>query len=300
MPKKGSKKRISAAKPKVAKKTEQEQAHSKKVIGSFKLTGRTFNILKMFWRPLGGILLVYIFLSLVFATGLISSISSSVHTTRHGGHVSFKEALGGFNDLLVGANASSDSAMMQSILLVIVSLAVIWALRHLLSGEEVKVKKAFYHGPASVIPFLIVMFFIILQLLPITIGAAVLAVVFSSAINTGTFLSIIFAIIFLLLTAWSIYMVSSSVFALYIVTLPNIDPREALKSAKNLVKLRRLQIIRRQLFLPLSLVLMIGVIMVPLLLVNNFLTVTAFFILSLSAIIYSHTYLYSLYKDLLE
>jgi hypothetical protein len=45
---------------------------------------------------------------------------------------------------------------------------------------------------------------------------------------------------------------------------------------------------------------MIGIIIVPLLLIANFLTVAAFFALSMLSVLYVHTYLYSLYKELLE
>jgi hypothetical protein len=289
----------SSASSKAKKKVAEDKAPRKPIPGSFKLTGRVFSILKKFWRPLGGILLVYILLNLIFATGLLSGISSSVSSIKNGNHSSFSDALSGFGNLLTGSSSSDQSTGAQTILLLVESLVIIWALRHLLAGETIGVKRAYYHSMAPLVPFLLVIFVIILQLLPLTAGSAMLSLVISNTVNGGALLGVVFTVLFILLSIWSLYMLSSSVFALYVVTLPNIQPLEALRSAKNLVTGRRWQLIRRILFLPFSLLLMIGVIIVPLIFVANFLTVAAFFVLSMVTILYVHTYLYSLYKELL-
>jgi hypothetical protein len=292
-----TKTKASASKSK--KKQIAEPATKKPIPGSFRLSGLVFRALKKHWRPLGGILLVYILLNLIFATGLLSNISSTVSSIKNSRHSSISDGVSGFGNLLTGSGTNNQSTGMQTTLLVIESLVVIWALRHLLAGEKIGIKKAHYHSMAPLIPFLLVALVIILQLLPLTIGSAMLSLVLSSSISSGAVVGVIFTLLFIILATWSVYMLSSSIFALYIVTLPNIQPLEALRSAKNLVAGRRWQLIRRLLFLPLSIFLMIGVIVVPLIFVANFLTVAAFFVLSLAAVLYVHTYLYSLYRELL-
>jgi hypothetical protein len=121
-----------------------------------------------------------------------------------------------------------------------------------------------------------------------------------SSIVGNALVETIVSLVFVVLAFWSIYMICSSIFALYIVTLPNMKPREALRSAKNLVHFRRWQVVRRLLFLPLFIIAAIGIIVVPLILYAKFLVVPAFFILSMLCIMYAHAYLYSLYKGLLE
>jgi hypothetical protein len=106
-------------------------------------------------------------------------------------------------------------------------------------------------------------------------------------------------ITFILLAAWSIYMVSASIFALYIVTLPDMLPRQALRSARELVRYRRWQIIRKVFFLPVFVILAIGVIIVPLILYAPPIVPIVFYILSMLSILFAHTYLYSLYRELL-
>jgi hypothetical protein len=141
---------------------------------------------------------------------------------------------------------------------------------------------------------------IIVQLLPVTIGATVFAAIVTSVFPGAAIASVLSAIAFILLAGWSLYMVSSSIFALYIVTLPEMQPRQALRSAKDLVSFRRLTVLRKVLFLPLVIFVVMGLIIVPLILLASGVVPAAFYILSMLAILFVHTYLYNLYRGMLE
>jgi hypothetical protein len=101
------------------------------------------------------------------------------------------------------------------------------------------------------------------------------------------------------LAAWSFYMVSSSIFALYIVTLPEVQPREALRSAKNLIKYRRRLIIPKIIFLPFFVLAVMAVIIIPLILFASAIVAPVFYLLSMLSVLFIHSYLYSLYRSLL-
>jgi hypothetical protein len=58
--------------------------------------------------------------------------------------------------------------------------------------------------------------------------------------------------------------------------------------------------VRKILFLPFFIVLAMGLVIVPLILYAKFLVSPVFFILSMLSILFVHTYLYTLYKGLLE
>ncbi|HLG90770.1 MAG TPA: hypothetical protein VI336_01240, partial [Candidatus Saccharimonadales bacterium] len=118
--------------------------------------------------------------------------------------------------------------------------------------------------------------------------------------NPGGTLTALLVIFFATLASWSVYLISSSIFAMYIVTLPDMQPRQALRSAKNLVKYRRLQLMRRVAFLPLFMLFAMAFIIVPLILFASFLVAPVFYLLSTLAILFIHAYLYSLYRSLLE
>jgi hypothetical protein len=290
---------------KQAKVKAKIQARKQKpVIGSFKLTGRVFGLITNHWKTLGGIVLVYLILNIVFASG-VSNISQTFSTIKEdlntgGGHA-FWHAAGGFGSLIASSGASSTGtgSTLQSVLFVIESLVIIWALRHLLSGQKISVKLAYYRSMSPLIPFLLVIAVIIIQLLPLTLGGVILAAVAQSVFTSTGLITAFTTITFILLAAWSIYMVSASIFALYIVTLPDMLPRQALRSARELVRYRRWQIIRKVFFLPVFVILAIGVIIVPLILYAPPIVPIVFYILSMLSILFAHTYLYSLYRELL-
>lgn len=286
---------------KQAKTKAKKEVEKKPLIGSFRLTWRAVKTIRQFWKPLFGILAVYLILNIFFASGL-SSLTGSVDSIKQNlDSRSIGSAVGGLSLLIgsAGASGSTTGAALQSVLLVVGSLVIIWAIRHLLAGKSITVKQAYYKGPAPVVPFLLIIAVLILQLLPITLGGRVLAAILSSAfVNSGA-ANVIFVVLFLALAYWSIYMLSGSIFALYIVTLPDMQPRMALRSAKRLVSLRRFAIIRKVVFLPVFILVVMGIIMVPIISFSIGLATPTFYILSILSILFAHTYLYSLYRELL-
>lgn len=286
-----------AVKSRPAKKTVHVHA---KLPGSLKLGWQSLSILNTFKWPLGGIFLVFLGLNLLFASG-IGIIGSNITSLREDSSNTSRigQAFTDFGSLAGGAGWSSAeaSSALQSILFIIASLAIIWALRQLLAGEKVTVKQAYYLGMAPLVPFILLMFVIILQLLPMTIGAATLGIVSTGAF--GVVATLIFAAIFLLLAIWSLYMLSCSVLALYIVTLPEMHPRQALRSAKRLILGRRLSVMRRIMFLPFLILLALAAIFIPILLVIPPLAAPLFFVFAGLSVFAAHTYLYNLYRRLL-
>jgi hypothetical protein len=292
-------------KKQVKAKAKIEARKLKPIIGSFRLTWRVLYIFRRYWKPLGGIVLVYLLLNIVFASG-ISNVSATFDNIKtdlnSGGGHGFWHAAGGFGSLVgsAGASSSGTGSALQSMLFVIESLVIIWALRHLLSGQAVSVKQAYYRSMTPLIPFLLVIFMIILQLMPLTLGGIILTFVATSVLTGTGAATVISAIGFILLAAWSIYMVSASIFALYIVTLPDMHPRSALRAAKDLVRFRRWPVIRKVLFMPVFILVAMGVIIVPLILYAQPIVPIIFYILSMLAILFVHSYLYSLYRDLID
>jgi hypothetical protein len=274
-----------------------------KLPGSFQLIRQAISIIRKHWKPLGGIMLVYLILNIVFASG-ISNLGSTISQIKDNfeSNGKFWSALSGFGALVASAGSSSSptASILQSALIIIVSLAIIWSLRQLLAGSSIRVKQAYYQSMFPLIPFLLVLTVIFIQLLPLTLLFPVVSMVLSTIINSEGLLITLLLIFFTLMAVWSFYMISSSLFAIYIVTLPNMQPRQALRSAKNLVRFRRWQLMRRIFFLPIFIVVIMAVFIVPLIIVASFLVVPFFYILSSLAILFAHTYLYSLYRSLIR
>ncbi len=291
---------------KQAKGKAKKAVKSRKPLkGSFRLTSQVFSVLKMNWKPLGGIVLVYLILNIIFASG-ISNVSSAFSTIKTdlntNGGSGIWHAAGGFASLVgsSGSSGSSTGSTLQSVLFIIESLVIIWALRHLMSGHTISVKQAYYKAMTPLIPFLLVILVIIIQLLPVSIGATVVAAIATSVFAGSSLATVLSVVAFILLAIWSLYMVSASIFALYIVTLPDTQPRQALRAARDLVHFRRWTLIRKILFLPLVILIAMAVVIVPLILYVSAVVPAVFYVLAMLSILFAHTYLYNLYRGLLD
>lgn len=188
----------------------------------------------------------------------------------------------------------------QTILLVVSSLALLWIFRQSLAGKTVAVKQAFYHGMYPIVQVVLVLLVMALQFLPFAIGSYVFATFVSGGIAVGGIEQFIGFVLFALLTSWSLRMLSASLFALYIVTLPNMEPMQSLRSAKQLVAERRLMVLRKLLALFVVLLLVSTAVVSLFLLVSPVLAVWVFFAVSGTWFICVNAYVYTLYRELLN
>ncbi|HVX47918.1 MAG TPA: hypothetical protein VHA05_01000 [Candidatus Saccharimonadales bacterium] len=278
-----------------------------KLPNAWKLTKAAWQIL---WKNrvlFLGVTIIYGLLSLILVQGIAGG--TDVSGIKHDLNQAFTGSLGslasGFSvfAVLVGStgNSSSQTAGSYQLTLgIITSLAVIWALRQIMAGKRIRIRDAYYRGMAPLIPFILVIFVIGIQLIPFIIGSTLYSLVVTNGIAIGLLERLVFLLLFLAGISWSIYMVSASLFALYIVTLPDMTPLKAVRSARDLAKGRRWPIILRLIFLPVVLLVAAAIIMVPIIIVLTFLAQWVFFLLSMFTLVAVHAYLYTLYRELLN
>jgi hypothetical protein len=139
-----------------------------------------------------------------------------------------------------------------------------------------------------------------LQLIPLLVGSTLYAVVTTNGIAVTVIEKLIWLFVFGVLALWTLYMLSSSLFALYIVTLPDMTPLKALRSARELVRHRRWTVLRKILWLPLALLLIAAVLMVPIIIWLTPLAQWLFFVLTMFVLVAVHGYMYTLYRELLN
>ncbi|MEO6761770.1 MAG: hypothetical protein ABI220_05400 [Candidatus Saccharimonadales bacterium] len=259
------------------------------------------------WKLFGGIILIYGLLNFLFVRGLsgssdLISLKDSLDSVLQGASGKVASALLSFTYLLgtSGSSNSQDSGVYQSILLIIGSLAFIWALRQAFADRLTRIRDSFYRGMYPLIPFLLVLFIIGLQLIPLLIGSKLYSTAVVGGITIHGYESLIFGVIFALLAWWSLYMIISSVFALYIVCLPDMTPLRALHSARQLVFRRRLLVLRKIIFLPIIMLIGAVVVELPLILFATPVAPWIFFILSMIALGLVHIYMYGLYRAMID
>jgi hypothetical protein len=254
-----------------------------------------------------GLTLVYVVLSLLFVRGFgqgvnIPQIKESLNSLQAGDLGVPKTTALLFGVLVTSgnANANTDGGVYQSILLIVMSLATIWALRQVLGGKKITVKDAFYKGLYPLVPFVLVMLVVGVQLIPFALGGWLYTTVISGGIAATALEVIMWGTLVLLLVLLSLYMVASSLFALDIVTLPNMTPMRSLRSARQLVQHRRWVVIRKILFLPFALLVLAAIVMLPFIILLPLIAEWVFFGLSLLGWIITISYMYSLYRELLN
>jgi hypothetical protein len=198
-----------------------------------------------------------------------------------------------------GSTSSQETSLYQSILLVIASLALIWTLRQTYANKKVKPRQAFYKGMYPLVPFLLVAAVISLQMIPLLMGTLLYAYMIVGGIAVAGIEQAIWWIIIGLLVLLSLYMATSSVFALYIVTLPDMTPMKALRSARELVRFRRMMVMRKVLALPVLLLVFAAIIMIPLIIFITPVAEWIFLVLNMAVLAVVHAYMYALYRELL-
>ena len=242
----------------------------------------TFSFIKKHRRVIFGIAGIYalLYIALVRGVGggldfaaLKADITNSMNLLIKDGSVSnVTTVLGLVMTLAVnptgGQELSVAATFYQAILLVIFVLAMIWALRQLHAGKSISVKDAYYKGMYPLVPFILIVCYISVQLIPLIFANIVLGVIRDS--DTPVALTVaeqaLWGIFWFLMMLATVYMVVGSLFALIIITLPDMTPLKAMQGAYDLLRFRRLTVIRRLVVLLAVALLAMAIIMLPALL----------------------------------
>lgn len=277
------------------------------ITGSFRLLKKTLLFIRLHWRFFVKMALVYGLLMLFLVRGLssnlnIEQIRSTANEIATGKLASFIAAGAALSTLVssTGSSTIEGATGYQPLLVISTGLAIIWALRQLFTGRKITVRDSFYKGLYPLVPFFIILIVISLQLMPLSFGAWLFSTVISQFIAVTVLEKSLWFILFMLLSVLSFYMISSSIFALFIVALPDMTPMRALRSARQLVLHRRWIVMRKVLFVPFILAIFTAVVMLPVLIWVSILGEGMYFILSTIGLPFAVTYLYHLYRELLN
>jgi len=272
--------------------------------GAFKLMKGALGVMRQNWKPFLGIIVIYGLLNLLLvqsfnASGINQTKDNldAMNTGRFGNLLS-STMLFVYMASSSGNVTNTTAGAYQLILTLVTSLALIWTLRHVYAGKKARVRDGFYWGMYPLIPFILVLLAAAIQLLPVVVGGFIYNLVNTGIAATGVE-AIIWGVFFGLLALVSLYMLSSSIFALYIVCLPETQPMEALRSARELVRFRRWTVMRKLLFLPVFLLITGGLIIIPLIYIAAPLAGITFLITSMLGLPIIHSYIYRLYRELL-
>ncbi len=207
-----------------------------------------------------------------------------------------------YTSLLSSITTSPDDItnFYQSSILVIFSLSFIWLIRKLhLRDSSATVKEAFYQGMRPLIPFLTVLLVMALELIPAGVSSLIFVTAQSASVVSTEFESLTFSVLAVLGFVLTVYLLVGSIFAPYIVTLPNMAPITALRSSMRLLRIHR-WIVLRKILLFFFVLLVLGFFLVlPFIIWLPKYAEIAFFVMGCASFAVMHTFMYKLYRSML-
>lgn len=197
-------------------------------------------------------------------------------------------------------NVEGETAgLYQLFFITISSLALIWLFRQQQAGNNVTMRTAFYRGMFPLIPFILILLVIGIQLIPALIGNFLFTNVINTGIAVNGFEQTVWLLLFLSLLLFSLYMISSSIIALFVVTIPEMTPMIALKKARELVSLRRFAVLRKSVAIGIFILFLLFIIVLPTIFIVPAIASWLYYILTILAVPYVTAYLFILYRELL-
>lgn len=275
-------------------------------LSTINLFRRTGILLKSTWKPVIGLTLIFAVLQMAIVYGFqaplnVSEFKDTLNELFEGQTDSLTTGAATLGALFGSQNeiTSENGALYSAILMLFFSMSFVWVYRQKTAGNKFTIREAIYRSPYPVTVVLLILLVISLQALPFGIGSLLFSTVMQGGIAVGGYEKAVWWLLLGLTGLLSFYMISSSVFALYISTLPNMAPMKALRSARNLVRYRRFSVMRRILSAALLVVLVMAGILLPVIFFAAPIAGWLYFIFTLAALPLVHAFLYTLYRELL-
>lgn len=278
---------------------------------TWQLVKQTFGLIAQAKIPFIGVMLLFLALTLlIIGAGTQQDYQDLKSTINQmfGGDV-FSRAGTLLVTLLGGALTPQMSEGQQFTLFLLeflAFLAVIWIARQAMSGNKPTIAQALFNSATPFTSALMMLGIVALQLLPLGIGLYVFSIA-----NTGGFLSypgfgLLVGFLAFLLALLSLYLVTTSIIGLVVVTLPGVYPLAALSSAKQLVIGRRKDVLLRILGLGFWIMVTWVIVLFPFLILDNTVNAGAvpyvpfaLQILTGFTLLFAPVYIYRLYRSLL-
>ena len=172
-----------------------------------------------------------------------------------------------------GLTTMNDAQIVIAVLLfTIIWLVAIYLARHLLAGhQEIKMRDGFYSALSPLVSTLVVGLIIFLEAVPIMLTIIVFQVALTTEFLSTPFYALLFFLFAALMITLSLYLLSSSFFAIIVVSAPGLYPLTAVRMAKNLIMGRRLRFLIRVFYLVIIVALLYLLLLMPAIILDGIL-----------------------------
>lgn len=290
----------------------------------------TNTVYQLLWKHKGlfiKLVLVYAAITAVAAGGIASQdlyaeLRDTIDVTGAdmlegvGGEISKASLLlaAGVTGGLSGASAELQPQQQAfgAIVLLLTWLTTVWLLRAVMAERTPKLRDGAYNAGAPILATFLVSLVLIIQLLPLALAIFGYNAAAASGLLNGGVEAMLFWAVAALLTALSLYWLTSTLIALVVVTLPGMYPMQALRTAGDLVIGRRVRILLRMLWMAMVITVLWALIAIPVILFDGWiksvlpaiawlpLVPVTLLIMSSLTVVWSAAYVYVLYRKVVD
>lgn len=212
----------------------------------------------------------------------------------------------------LGSGLAIEQQIYSVILALLVWLTTIWLLRHILGQRPVKLRDGLYNAGAPIVATFLIALVMIVQLLPAALAGIGYGAASASGLLQGGVEAMLFWIAAGCAILLSLYWVTSTFFAMVIVTLPGTYPLQALRTAGDMVVGRRVRILLRILWALCLTAFVWAIILIPVILFDSWiksvwsaiqwmpLVPVTLLILTTVGLLWSTAYVYILYRKVID
>jgi len=276
-------------------------------------------VLRMLWNRKWvyiRFILLFFFLSIAFIGAMqadnASSVNDVIDSANSGTNIfgPVSRAAVTVGSSMIGAlnsNFSDVQYIYLSALIILAVLTVVWLLRHQLVGDKLKVRDGLYASAAPIASEYVLVIIGIAQLIPAALATLVYVSATTSGLLDGGIETAMFSIALLFILVLTLYFMTTTLFALFIATIPGTYPIRAYRAARKIVAGQRLRLVMRLLWMAVILLITWFVILVPFVIIVNsvgggssWAIPIAYQLMVASSIVYATAYGYLLYRRMID
>lgn len=289
--------------------------------GYLSFTFSVFRTLRLHWRVMGLVVIVYTILGLILGTMTSQSTYSQLSATasetgksllNFDGAAIFEAGTVAVLAFVGNSDQTEVQRVYAGLVFILTWLCVVWLLREYMAGRSPKFRDGLYNSSAPLISTVLLGLWSLVQLIPVGLATLAYVTLSTSGLVGSGFGMFIISLLFATIIALSLYWLTSTFFALVIVTLPGMYPMQAIRAAGDLVLGRRLRILYRMLWLLFTTVVGWLIVIIPTIMLTDWLDnywkwmttipIVPFIALLLSSVtsIWVASYIYLLYRKVVD
>lgn len=258
----------------------RDYRRSLKLPGYFALTKQAWQLMRQHWRIFVGLAAIYAVLG-VLLSGLMSQdtyqqLKDTINEANQEGALgavmpTLALFAGVVTNQLGGSTGGvgSSQQLVGALIGLYIWLTTIWLIRGVTADKRLKIRDGLYNAGAPVIALAVLVFIALIQLLPAAIAVIIYGAADTSGMLQQTVVLMLAAGATILIVTLSIYWLTSTLFAMVIVTLPGMYPLEAARLASDVVLGRRMRILLRLMWLLVVLAVVWAAVLIPVITIDG-------------------------------